>query len=303
MGTRYTAIFYGPAQLDVTAIGAALFGAVDEVDQQMSTWKPASALSRLNGAPEHTWISVPAALFEVLEAGLEVGRQSAGAFDIGVGELVEAWGFGPSHTRTAAPGAACAVASFRPAWERLELDRAGRQVRKNAPICLDLCGIAKGYGVDQLAHCLERWNIADYLVGIDGEMRARGTKPAGEAWVVALEQPTVGVRAVGGVMALGDVAIATSGDYRRCVTIDGARYAHTIAPTEQQPLRNTLAAVSVLAPTCMLADAWATALLVLGETAGLALARNRSIDALFTVRDGALLREVLYLDGQLQALA
>lgn len=303
MGTRYTAIFYGPEALDVAALGAALFGAVDQVDQQMSTWKRTSALSRLNAAPAHAWVSVPAALFEVLDAGLQVGRQSNGAFDIGVGALVEAWGFGPSQQRTATPNGARPEAAPVPAWQRIELDRAGRQVRKHAAIAIDLSGIAKGYGVDRLAHCLDRVGVANYLVGINGEMRARGSKPDGDAWAVALEQPSFGVRAVAGVMALRDVAIATSGDYRRCVSIDGTRYAHTIAPALQQPVRNTLAAVSVLAPTCMLADAWATALLVLGETAGLACARAHAVDALFIVRDGEGLREVLLLDGHMQALA
>jgi thiamine biosynthesis lipoprotein len=104
-------------------------------------------------------------------------------------------------------------------------------------------------------------------------------------------------------MELRDRAIATSGDYRRCVTIDGKRYSHTMAPALQQPLSNTLAAVTVLAATCMLADAWATALLVAGERAGVALACARGIDALFLVREGDGVREVLVLDARVQHLA
>lgn len=297
MGTRYTAVFYAPEGSDMAAIGAALFSAVDKVDRQMSTWNPASDVCRLNAAPENAWIAVPEELAHVLETGVQIGLQSNGAFDIGVGELVEAWGFGPSKRKPPSQITALHGSGHRPASARLEIDRARRQVRKLAPIAIDLSGIAKGYGVDQLACCLDGWEISSYLVGIDGEMRARGSKPGGEAWAVAIEKPTYGVREVSGVMELEDTAIATSGDYRRWVDVDGKRYAHTMNPALQQPLSNRLAAVTVLASTCMLADAWATALLVLGEYEGLALARGRGMDALFVLRDGDAFREVLVLGG------
>ncbi|WP_370660435.1 FAD:protein FMN transferase [Massilia agilis] len=291
MGTRYTAIFYAPAGTDTAAIGRSLFAVVDKVDRQMSNWIPESDLCRLNAAPDDSWITVPAELAQVLEAGLAVGRESHGAFDMNVGALVDAWGFGPSGRTLhgAVPQEQPAARSI----DTLEVDRIRRQVRKRRPVKLDLCGIAKGYGVDQLAYCLDRWNITRYLVGIDGEMRARGEKPGGEPWAVAVEQPTFGKREVAGVMELNDAAIATSGDYRHWVEIDGKRYAHTIDPRSGQPLSNGLAAVTVLMPTCMLADAWATALMVLGEKDGVALAKEKGIDALFVLREGDQLREVV----------
>lgn len=299
MGTRYTAIFYAHEPIDATAIGTSLFAAVDNVDKQMSNWNPQSTLCHLNAAPENTWITVPPELAHVLETGLTVGFQSHGAFDLGVGAVVDAWGFGPSGQIMSPSLTALDEQPFRPANAILDVDRARRQVRKRSPIALDLSGIAKGYGVDQLAHCLDGWNIANYLVGIDGEMRARGVKPGGEAWAVAIEQPTFGKREVSGVMEIQDTAIATSGDYRRWVEIDGKHYSHTINPRLGQPLSNCLAAVTVLAPTCMLADAWATALLVLGEHDGVTLAREKCIDALFVVRDGSRLREITVFGGQL----
>jgi thiamine biosynthesis lipoprotein len=283
MGTRYTAVFYAAAAMDASAIGADLFAAVDQVDRQMSNWNPASDLCRVNAAPENIWIGIPDELAEVLETGLQVGLASNGAFDIGVGALVEAWGFGPARRPPAAPpralsGSAAGAAS-------LELDRKGRRVRKRASVCLDLSGIAKGYGVDRLARCLDRWGIADYLVGIDGEMRARGCKPGGQGWTVAIEKPAYGVREVAGAMELVDTAIATSGDYRRWVDIGGRRYSHTMDAATQQPAASDLAGVTVLAPTCMLADAWATALLVMGVQMGGKLIRELGMDALFIWRD------------------
>lgn len=293
MGTRYTAIFYAPDGIDIASIGASLFAAVDQVDRQMSNWKPSSDLCQLNAAPENTWIAVPPELAHVLETGLKVGLQSNGAFDMGVGALVRAWGFGPAQQSPPAHRPESSPQVFRQAAALLELDRAHEQVRKREPITLDLSGIAKGYGVDQLAHCLDNWKISSYLVGIDGEMRARGAKPDGAAWTVAIEKPSFGKREVAGVMELQNAAIATSGDYRHWIEIEGQRYAHTIDPKAAQPLSNCLAAVTVLMPTCMLADAWATALLVLGEKDGVALARKLGIDALFVLREGSFLREIL----------
>lgn len=299
MGTRYTAIFYAPENMDATDIGASLFAAVDKVDSQMSNWIPESDLCRLNAAPDNAWITVPPELAHVLETGLKVGLQSHGAFDMGVGAMVAAWGFGPSARSLPPHRTVPNQPPVRQAAAILEVDRTRQQVRKRGAIALDLSGIAKGYGVDQLAHCLDSWKISSYLVGIDGEMRARGAKPGGEAWAVAIEQATFGKREVAGVMALQDAAIATSGDYRHWVEIDGKRYAHTMNPRSGQPLSNSVAAVTVLMPTCMLADAWATALLVLGEKDGIALAKEKGIDALFVLREGSRLREVLVPGRQL----
>lgn len=292
MGTRYTAVFYAAAAMDTAAIGASLFAAVDEVDRQMSSWNPCSDLCRVNAAPVDTWIGIPDELAEVLETGMRVGLASHGAFDIGLGALVEAWGFGPARRRLEAPPSPQSGVRDGVGADGLDLDREGRRVRKRKPVCLDLSGIAKGYGVDRLAQCLDRWGVADYLVGIDGEMRARGCKPGGQAWTVALEKPSYGVREVAGTMELVDTAIATSGDYRRWVDIGGRRYSHTMDLAARQPVDNALASVTVLAPTCMLADAWATALMVLGAREGGRLTRELGMDVLFIWRDGGTLREV-----------
>ncbi|GJI93588.1 FAD:protein FMN transferase [Duganella caerulea] len=292
MGTRYTAVFYAAADVDAAAIGACLFAAVDQVDRQMSSWNPASDLCRVNAAPDNTWIAIPDELAEVLEAGLQVGAASKGAFDIGLGALVEAWGFGPARRPLAAPPPARNGTQAGVGAAGLEVDRKGLRVRKHRPVCLDLSGIAKGYGVDRLAQCLDRWGVTHYLVGIDGEMRSRGAKPGGEAWTVAIEKPVYGIREVIGAIELTDTAIATSGDYRRWVDLGGKRFSHTMDAATQQPIKSDLAGVTVLAPTCMLADAWATALLVLGLEQGSQLTRELGMDALFIWRDGGTLREV-----------
>ena len=300
MGTRYSAVFFTTPDADETVIAARLFAAVDAVDRQMSSWKPDSDLNRLNSTPADQWLAVPGELFTVLEAALDVSRQSQEAFDIGVGDLVSAWGFGPGqgHIDKARINALKAQ-THRPAIDVLELDRVHRRVRKQAAITLDLSGIAKGYGVDQLARCLDTLGITRYLVGIDGEMRARGTKPDGQPWAIAIEKPVRHLREVMGVMELSDAAIATSGDYRHWVEHDGRSHAHTMAGALREPSSNRLAAVSVVASTCMLADAWATALLVLGEKAGVELARAHGMTALFVLHDGDGFQEISVTAGDL----
>lgn len=301
MGTRYSAAFFAGAGVDESAIGTALFAAADKVDRQMSTWKPDSDLSRLNAMPAQQWLTVPEELVEVLETALRIGAQSHGAFDIGVGDLVNAWGFGPAGpTPDERQTSALKEHVHHPASDLLEIDRVQKRVRKRASIALDLSGIAKGYGVDALADCLDGFGITRYLVGIDGEMRARGHKPDGQAWAIAIEKPVRDVREVMGVMELTDAAIATSGDYRHWVEVAGRHHAHTMNPLDRQPVCNRLAAVTVVMSSCMLADAWATALLVLGEATGVELAQKRGMDALFVLREGDDFQQISIVDGQRQ---
>lgn len=285
MGTRYSARFFAEG-VDETLVGAALFAAVDAVDRQMSTWKPDSDLSRLNAAPIEQWVKVPPELAIVLAEALRIGRASGGVFDIGVGNLVNAWGFGPVKLPERPQPGMAATSARHAATDSLEFDEAGDYVRKLASISLDLSGIAKGFGVDELARCLERFGITSYLVGIDGELRARGCKPDGEPWTIAIERPDYGKRDVMGVLELSNISVATSGDYRHWIEVHGARLSHTMDPRTGEPLRNRIASVTVLAGNCMEADAWATALLIMGEDSGPEFASARGLDALFIIRDG-----------------
>jgi FAD:protein FMN transferase len=177
-----------------------------------------------------------------------------------------------------------------PVDELLEIDVVERQARKHGPVSLDLCGIAKGFGVDELARVLDRHGIDSWLVGIDGEMRSRGGKPDGSAWSIALEAPEDERRAAMGVVELGDAAIATSGDYRHWIKVGGKRVSHTMDPRTGKPLRDALASVTVISPICADADAYATALMVLGEEAGCEQARRLGLDAFFVARAGDELR-------------
>ena len=286
-GAPYSARFHGGPTPGAEALGAALFAAVDAVDGQMSNWIPGSDINRLNEAPVDAWVSLPAELIAVLDCALGIGRASGGAFDIAVNDLVTAWGFGPPARRPD-PVRMKALAGQKrvSAREALELDLAGGRARRTAPVTFDLSGIAKGFGVDQMGRCLAAHGILNYLVSIDGEVLAAGRKPDGGKWTVAVQRPDSAEAAPYGVVELVDEALATSGDYRNWIKVGERRLSHTMNPRAGVPIHNGVASVSVLHDSCMQADAWATALMVLGPEAGLALSGTLELSALLLVRKG-----------------
>jgi thiamine biosynthesis lipoprotein len=284
MGTRWSALFHMPGRFDPSPMEQALAAEVAKVDGQMSTWKPDSDLMRLNAAAPGIWVDVPEELIQVLLFGLEVGQASQGSFDIAMGDAVAAWGFGPAAADPKRIRAALATERL-PAHEVLEIDTNGRCVRKRAPLSLDLSGIAKGYGVDRLAGVIKAFGVPGALVGIDGELRALGTQPDGSPWGVAVEGANHFARAPYAILALEDAAVATSGDYRHWVEVGGRRLSHTMDPRRGGPLIASPASVTVVAATCVEADAWATALMVKGTLEGASMARRIGLDALFLDRD------------------
>ena len=285
MGTRWSATVDTANTMDLEALRLDLATAVEQVDGQMSPWKPDSCLMRLNRSPVDAWVDLPAEMLEVLVCALDVQRLSAGAFDPCVGELVDAWGFGAVRDT---PDAEAIRAARQPRAHSghggLEVERPSGRARKRTPLQLDLCGIAKGYAVDRMVSVLQQHGVRHALAALDGELRAVGRQASGAPWAVALERPEVGLRAVQGVIELEDLAVATSGDYRRYLQVGDVRLAHTMDARRRAPVNNAVASVTVLAHTCMHADAWATALLVAGPDEGLAMARRMGLDVLFLLR-------------------
>lgn len=292
MGTTWAVRIDDPVEAgDVKTLQAECAAAVRAVDAQMSTWKPDSDLMRLNAAPPDSWVPLPQGLMTVLAAGIAVSRQTGGAFEMNVGDAVRAWGF----CADAIDLGAIRAASARPrvaAMDALELDSAAGRARKTGPVALDLSGIAKGYGVDCLAEAARSLGLHHALCSIDGEVRALGPRRDGQAWAVGIDAPDYADRGKHSVVALDGMAIATSGDYRHFVTVGGARLSHTMDPKRGAPLVDAPASVTVLSASCMMADAMATALMVMGGTAGAAFASGQGISALFLLRSAGGYRPV-----------
>ncbi|MEA3642333.1 MAG: FAD:protein FMN transferase [Lamprobacter sp.] len=284
MGTTYSLqVVDPPGAFDRSALAEQVRARLSAINDLMSTYQPSSELSRFNASSTTDWFLVSPELVAVVSAGQAVSEASNGAFDITVGPLVNLWGFGPTPSAEDLPTAGeIQAARARVGWRQLEVRTQPPALRKSRPdLYVDLSAIAKGYAVDQLAALVESQGVSDYLVEIGGELHGRGVNGRGEPWQIAIERPNASQREVFQVVALRDIGMATSGDYRNFVEIDGQRYSHTIDPATGQPVRHRLASVTVLADDCMQADAWATALLVLGPEPGLALAEQRGLAALF----------------------
>lgn len=298
MGTQFSAIFYVEQGYDASKIANKLQAAVTLVDNQMSNWKANSDLTKFNNTACNIWTTIPEDMFYVIESALNITKKTNGAFDIAVGNMVNAWGFGPAHSSPNAQDIKqLSQQDNGNILDVLKLDAANSSLCKSAPLMLDLCGIAKGYGVDKLAEILNAANIDNYLVSIDGEMRAKGTKPNTEyedagAWNVAIEQPIPEIRDIARVIKLENAAIATSGDYRHLHEFNNQIISHTIDKNTQAPLVNNIASLSIIAQDCMHADAYATACMVMGEAKGIEFARKNQLNALFIIRDGLDFRQI-----------
>lgn len=288
MGTTWSLRFDNPSMQPHDAVRAAVTDALDRVIAQMSTWEPASDISRYNAAEAGTRHALPAAFAQVLSCALHWAEASGGAVDPTVGPLVALWGFGAhgaqavtDHDHHPPSATALAAARAHSGWRRLAFDAAGKHLTQPGGLQLDLSGIAKGYAVDQVADALMATGLQDFLVEVGGELRAAGRRPDGQPWRVRLDTPLDALPPV----ALTDLAIATSGDRWHAHAHDGRRWSHTIDPRSGEPSAHALASVTVLHPYCMHADALATALTVLGPIDGAAFAARHEVAALFVCRD------------------
>lgn len=273
-------------QSRLETLAAGIENELEKVDASMSTWKPDSELSLLNKADDQSdWISLSDPLFEVLKRADEISTMTGGAFDVTIGPVVNLWGFGPEARPEQVPSdGELEAALSATGHDKLELREAPAAVRTEVHQYIDLSAIAKGYGVDVVARYLDSEGIEAYLVEIGGEVRVQGRKPGGDAWRLAIEQPTSEGRQVNRVIALESRAMATSGDYRNYYESDGHRYSHTIDPSTGKPIAHNLASVTVIADDCMTADALATGFNVMGYEQAEALAIRENIPAYFIIR-------------------
>ncbi|RZA34241.1 MAG: FAD:protein FMN transferase [Lysobacteraceae bacterium] len=298
MGTTWSAQMLVPPSV-VTDLEAALQRELDEIVAQMSHWDDTSLLARYNRAPGGSWHALPQQFLDVAGFALQVHEDTAGAYDPAAGALVQLWGFGPTG-RHDAPGfqlpSPSEVASTlaRRARAIPQLDRAERRLLQPGGAILDFSSIAKGYGVDRLGLCLERHGVRHYLVEVGGELRGAGMKPDGEPWWVEIEGVPDAAAVAGpaqAVVALHGLAVATSGDYRSYFDHGRQRASHTLDPRTGHPIANGVASCTVVASTCMVADALSTALTVMGPEAGIAFADARGIAARYLLRIDGGLRE------------
>jgi FAD:protein FMN transferase len=286
MGTTYHVRYVSAnPQHNPERVKEAVDAVLVQVNARMSTYDPNSELSRFNQRLQTTPVVISRALEQVLRRALEIAVESDGALDVTVGPLVNLWGFGPQARPEKVPtDAELAAIRERVGYQLLTLEN--HQISKQVPeLYVDLSTIAKGYGVDRVALLLEQLEIQNYLIEIGGEMRMKGSKPGAEPWRIAIEKPISTERSVQRVVELADAAVATSGDYRNYYERDGVRFSHIIDPHTGKPIQHNLVSVTVITSNCMDADAYATALTVMGPQRALEFAEQKQLAVLLITRE------------------
>lgn len=290
LGTTWTVKVVSPEgpPPDEAAVRTLVDAQLALVDAQMSTWRPDSELSRFNAHDSSEPFPISPEHAEVLRHALAVHAASEGAFDVTVRPLVRRWGFGAGGDASAPPPGEDELEALRQVIGSERLSLTESTLSKAVPqVEVDLSAIAKGYAVDLVSDALTDAGMVHHMVEVGGEVQARGQNKRSEPWRIAVERPATGLpleRRIEEVVALSDLAMATSGDYRDYREVDGVRVSHTVDPRTGRPIRHALASVTVLHERCVLADAWATALNVLGPEEGLAVAEREGLAVLLLVR-------------------
>jgi FAD:protein FMN transferase len=284
MGTRYSVTI--PSRDDVAELQQKVDGRLREINGQMSTYDEGSELSRFNQYQGDDWFAVSTDLAQVVKFALKVAESTDGAFDPTVGPAVNLWGFGPDGRRKQPPSEAeIAAARERIGYENLEVRAEPPALKKKRPdLYLDLSAVAKGFAVDEAGDLLARAGCRDSLVVVGGEIRASGRKPDGSHWKIGIEQPDSKGQALERKVQIEDMAIGTSGDWQNSFGHDGVRYSHVIDPRTARPVIHHMAGATVLAGRAIKTDAWATALMVMGDERGIQWCDRNKVAALFFIR-------------------
>lgn len=287
MGTQYHVVaLRGGKAVDREALAAAIDAALADVTVEMSNWDAASEISRVNAAGTETMRLSPA-LADLMANANAVHRASDGRFDVTIGPLIDLWGFGAAGVAPHVPADAEIAEALALTGQNRVLTLEGDKLRKSvAGAEIYLPAIGKGHGVDRVAAAVRSFGIENFMVEIGGDLYTAGRNADGTPWHIGIESPVAGARSVYGVVDVSNLGMATSGDYRNFFEADGTRYSHIIDPTTGRPITHNTVSASVLTENAMLADAWSTAMLVLGRERGLEIAEEQDLAVVFIDRDG-----------------
>ncbi|MEC7764935.1 MAG: FAD:protein FMN transferase [Pseudomonadota bacterium] len=288
MGTEYNVVaLKGGSAVDRAALAAAIEGALADVTVEMSNWDAASEISRVNAGGTETFTLSPA-LANLMENANAVHRASDGRFDVTVGPLIDLWGFGAAGVAPHVPGDDQIANALALTGQSRVLTLDGATLRKTvAGAEIYLPAIGKGHGVDRVAEAVRSFGIVNFMVEIGGDLYTAGHNADGTPWHIGIESPVAGARSVYSVADVSNLGMATSGDYRNFFEADGTRYSHIIDPTTGRPITHKTVSATVMTENAMLADAWSTAMLVLGRARGLEIAEAQNLAVMFIDHDGA----------------
>jgi len=270
---------------DLKSLKISVDDELKRINEIFSTYIPDSDISKFNSYKKTDWFKTSEELINLVDIALNISKQSDGYYDITVGPLVNLWGFGPKNPMREVPKKSVINDLLKiVGYKRIKVNKKLNQIRKEIPdIYIDLSSIAKGYGVDKISDLLLKKGFKNFLVEIGGEVKTNGVKSERDDWLVGIASPNNGF-SINKVIKLKNMSMATSGDYRNYFEKNGIRYSHTINPKTGYPIRHKLASVSVVNKSCTLADAYATAIDVMGEEKGMKFANKNKLAVYMILR-------------------
>ncbi len=293
MGTTWSVkvVLENDEKLDAAQLQSELDASLKAFNQVASTWLPNSDISLFNANKSLSSIAVDSELAFIIAAAKTVHKQSNGNFDITVSPLIDLWGFGSKvaiedriPSKQDIDSALAQIGSDKINVIMSHQSDSSSLIKQQANLQINLSAIAKGRAVDLVADQLDKLELKNYMVEIGGEISAQGYNSKRKAWRIAIEKPLAETRTIQKAISLKNTAMATSGDYRNFFEIDGQRYSHSITPNTGWPVKHQLVSVTVLHQQAMIADAWATALIVAGPEHALQLAKENNLAVLLIER-------------------
>jgi len=281
MGTYYSIVIDSPQESvgNGDALKSKVEDRLKDINRQMSNWDESSEISRFNKSTSTDWLAVSPEFTTVVIEARKIHELTSGAFDPTVAPLIDLWGFGDGRQKSIPEQSSINDVLATIGMQHLDVRTEPPGLKKSIPgLQLNLSAIAKGYGVDAVARLLESEGHNSFVVDIGGENRTGLAKASGDPWKLGIESPQGGLRRI---MRLTESSIATSGDYRNFFQMNGTTYSHAINPVTGWPVKSPPASVSVVHKSCMTADAWATAMMVVGTDRGLQLAAKHQLAVMF----------------------
>jgi thiamine biosynthesis lipoprotein len=262
-GTTYSIVYDNSINITPMDLQVKVEKILHDFDVSLSVYNDSSIISRIN----RNETAVPDSFFiDVFSKSVLISQMTDGAFDITVGPLVRAWGFGPDDHKNFTEGKRDSLLKLV-GMDKIRLEE-GRLVKADPGVTLDVNAIAQGYSVDVVCRYLKSIGLSDYLVEIGGEVMAVGTK-GGAPWRIGIDRPEdnnmVPGQSLQAIIKISDMAVSTSGNYRKFYVEDGIKYSHTIDPKTGYPAKNRLLSTTIVADNCTLADGIATACMVMGK--------------------------------------
>jgi thiamine biosynthesis lipoprotein len=288
MGTQYHISVVSPKRpvIDKEKLKNKIDKILLNINQQMSTYITDSDISKFNQSSDTSWIQVPHDLVQLVKASQQISKMTDGAFDISISPLVDLWGFGAERKEKTPSDQLLQNVKQTVGYEMLDFQENPPALKKQqSRLHIDLSAIAKGLAVDKVSEFLSKEGMLNHLVEIGGEIRAKGFNHSGNKWRVAIETPDSDKKAASKILEITNRAVATSGDYRNFYVENGQRLTHIIDPKTGQPIKHKLASVTVLHESAMLADAFATALMVMGEDRGKRFVEEHDLSVYMIIRE------------------